>query len=40
MSDEELINEQGEPLVILFIEDDPAHAEITMRNFKKKPYNK
>lgn len=25
----------GEPLVILFIEDDPAHAEITMRNFKK-----
>jgi CheY-like chemotaxis protein len=35
MSDEELINEQGEPLVILFIEDDPAHAEITMRNFKK-----
>jgi CheY-like chemotaxis protein len=35
MNDEELINEQGEPLVILFIEDDPAHAEITMRNFKK-----
>lgn len=26
---------EGEPLVILFIEDDPAHAEITMRNFKK-----
>ena len=25
----------GEPLIILFIEDDPAHAEITMRNFKK-----
>lgn len=29
------MNEGGEPLVILFIEDDPAHAEITMRNFKK-----
>lgn len=27
--------EEGEPLIILFIEDDPAHAEITMRNFKK-----
>jgi CheY-like chemotaxis protein len=27
--------ESGEPLVILFIEDDPAHAEITIRNFKK-----
>lgn len=27
--------EDGEPLIILFIEDDPAHAEITMRNFKK-----
>jgi CheY-like chemotaxis protein len=27
--------EKGEPLIILFIEDDPAHAEITMRNFKK-----
>ena len=27
--------EQGEPLIILFVEDDPAHAEITMRNFKK-----
>ena len=26
---------KGEPLIILFIEDDPAHAEITMRNFKK-----
>ena len=26
---------EGEPLTILFIEDDPAHAEITMRNFKK-----
>lgn len=26
---------QGEPLNILFIEDDPAHAEITMRNFEK-----
>jgi CheY-like chemotaxis protein len=26
---------EGEPLIILFIEDDPAHAEITMRNFKK-----
>lgn len=25
----------GEPLIILFIEDDPAHAEITIRNFKK-----
>lgn len=25
----------GEPLIILFIEDDPAHADITMRNFKK-----
>jgi two-component system, response regulator len=25
----------GAPLNILFIEDDPAHAEITMRNFKK-----
>ncbi len=27
--------EQGEPLIILFIEDDPAHAEITIRNFNK-----
>lgn len=27
--------EKGEPVTILFIEDDPAHAEITMRNFKK-----
>lgn len=27
--------ELGEPLNILFIEDDPAHAEITMRNFRK-----
>lgn len=35
MNDEELIDSKGEPLVILFIEDDPAHAEITMRNFKK-----
>lgn len=26
---------EGEPLTILFIEDDPAHSEITMRNFKK-----
>jgi len=26
---------EGEPLIILFVEDDPAHAEITMRNFKK-----
>lgn len=27
--------EQGEALIILFVEDDAAHAEITMRNFKK-----
>jgi CheY-like chemotaxis protein len=27
--------EPGEPITILFIEDDPAHAEITMRNFRK-----
>lgn len=27
--------EKGEPVTILFIEDDPAHAEITMRNFRK-----
>lgn len=27
--------ETGEPLIILFIEDDPAHADITMRNFEK-----
>jgi len=27
--------EAGEPLIILFIEDDPAHAEIALRNFKK-----
>lgn len=27
--------ESGEPVNILFIEDDPAHAEITLRNFKK-----
>lgn len=27
--------DRGVPLNILFIEDDPAHAEITMRNFKK-----
>lgn len=27
--------EKGEPVNILFIEDDPAHAEITMRNFRK-----
>lgn len=33
--EEELLNGKGEPLIILFIEDDPAHAEITMRNFKK-----
>lgn len=26
---------KGEPINILFIEDDPAHAEITIRNFKK-----
>lgn len=26
---------EGQPLIILFIEDDPAHAEITLRNFKK-----
>lgn len=25
----------GQPVTILFIEDDPAHAEITIRNFKK-----
>lgn len=29
------MKKEGEPLVILFIEDDPAHAEITMRNFRK-----
>jgi CheY-like chemotaxis protein len=27
--------ETGEPILILFIEDDPAHAEIAIRNFKK-----
>jgi CheY-like chemotaxis protein len=27
--------EQGEPLTILFVEDDPAHAEIAIRNLKK-----
>ncbi len=27
--------DKGEPITILFIEDDPAHAEITIRNFKK-----
>lgn len=27
--------ENGEPINILFIEDDPAHAEITLRNFQK-----
>ena len=27
--------ETGVPIIILFIEDDPAHAEIAMRNFKK-----
>lgn len=27
--------DKGEPIDILFIEDDPAHAEITIRNFKK-----
>ena len=27
--------ETGEPLIILFIEDDPAHADIAMRNFNK-----
>jgi CheY-like chemotaxis protein len=27
--------ETGEPLIILFIEDDPAHADITIRNFEK-----
>ena len=27
--------EKGEPINILFIEYDPAHAEITLRNFKK-----
>lgn len=26
---------KGEPLLILYIEDDPAHAEIAMRNLKK-----
>jgi DNA-binding response OmpR family regulator len=34
MNEEEKKND-AEPLIILFIEDDPAHAEITMRNFKK-----
>jgi DNA-binding response OmpR family regulator len=33
--DEEVKKNDAEPLIILFIEDDPAHAEITMRNFKK-----
>lgn len=27
--------EKGEPINILYVEDDPAHAEITIRNFKK-----
>ena len=27
--------ETGEPLIILFIEDDPAHADIALRIFKK-----
>lgn len=27
--------EAGKPILILFIEDDPAHAEIAIRNFKK-----
>lgn len=27
--------DEGQALIILFIEDDPAHAEITIRNFKK-----
>jgi CheY-like chemotaxis protein len=27
--------EQGKPLTILFVEDDPAHAEIAIRNLKK-----
>ncbi len=27
--------ETGEPLIILFIEDDPAHADIALRNFAK-----
>jgi len=27
--------ETGEPIIILFIEDDPAHTEIALRNFKK-----
>ena len=35
INEEDLLTRQGEPLIILFIEDDPAHAEITMRNFKK-----
>lgn len=26
---------KGEPLLILYVEDDPAHAEIAMRNLKK-----
>ncbi|HEX2976193.1 MAG TPA: response regulator [Bacteroidales bacterium] len=32
---EDVNKNEAEPLIILFIEDDPAHAEITMRNFKK-----
>ena len=27
--------EKGEPLSIMLIEDDPAHAEITIRNFRR-----
>ncbi|HLO60850.1 MAG TPA: response regulator [Bacteroidales bacterium] len=30
---------EGNPLIILFIEDDPAHAEIALRNFKKNRIN-
>jgi len=29
------IHTNGEPLIILYIEDDPAHAEISKRNFNK-----
>ncbi|MGE5406316.1 MAG: response regulator [Methanosarcina sp.] len=35
MDEQEVKKNEAEPLIILFIEDDPAHAEITMRNFKK-----
>jgi CheY-like chemotaxis protein len=35
MTNEQQENMEGEPIVILMVEDDPAHAEIVRRNFER-----